>query len=211
MFSFSSHADQPGTQARLFVGQQSISPGQVNDVIKTQGLNAFSNIGIYGIEVTHRIAPILNFGIRGEGKYIKVKEVATTSANPQNPYYSSIQQSQAEVVLRVDVVNTPNFKLDTFGGVGAAATTMDIRTAVGEGNYQRPLTSIVENAGVSLGVGGGNVFFMLEAGMEWNKVNGPTRTGFTSSAVNEIDLSGTYVIAGLIFNGLPSFIKVGSK
>jgi len=82
MFSFSSHADQPGTQARLFVGQQSIAPGQVNDVIQPQGLNTFSNVGIYGIEVTHRIAPILNFGIRAEGKYIKVKETAITSAVP---------------------------------------------------------------------------------------------------------------------------------
>ena len=198
-------------QARLYIGQQTIAPKEVNDVLKTQGMASFSKLYKFGLEVTHRVAPALNFGIRGGGTYVKAYELAATPAVPLNRYYSSIQQSQLEGIMRIDVVNQANFRTDIFAGVGVASTRMDIRNASGEGNYQHDLTSTFENAGVSAGVGLGNVYLTIEGGMEWSKVGNFVRAGTTSTSIQNLDLSGPYGLVGLTFNGVPSFIKQGSK
>jgi hypothetical protein len=208
-FSISSHAVDikiSPTQLRFFIGNQSTSPSQVNDVIVPAGLTKFSSIATYGIEATYAVIPRINLGVRGEGKWQKVKETASPSANPLNPYYASIQQSAALAILRIDLVNTPIVKVDVFGAAGTAATNMDIRTAAGDGNYSRGMSSIISNAGASLGIGWSNIYFLIEGGNEWNKVGNLTKTGATSAAIDTIDLSGGFVTVGLIFNGLPRWI-----
>jgi hypothetical protein len=97
--------------------------------------------------------------------------------------------------------------LDVFGGAGTAKTKMDIRTASGDGHYSRSADSLITAAGASVGIGFGNIYFMVEAGQEWNRITNLSKTGPTSSSLNEIDLSGTYANVGILFNGLPTWIR----
>jgi hypothetical protein len=197
---------RPPTQLRLFVGNLTTSPVEVNDELATAGLHKYSSLTTYGLEATYMIVPHLNIGARGEGKWQKVTELATPSSNPQNPYYGSIQQTAALAVVRLDVVTTPVVRLDVFGGAGTAKTSMDIRTSAGDSNYRHPMGTTIGEAGASVGVGWSNMYFLVEVGHEWNRVDNLSKTGATSSNVNVIDLSGTYVTVGLLFNGLPGWI-----
>jgi hypothetical protein len=199
-------ADQPPAVLRLLVGNESISPSQLNTYAENQGLKTYNGIGLYGVEATKTLGSILELGVRGVWKYNKVKETASPSANPQNPYYSSIQQSEVELVARFDLLTTPIVRLDVFGGAGPANTSVDVRTAAGEGNFSKT-TSYMASAGGSVGIGWGNIYFTVEVGNEWNKVSDLTRKNFTPTSIDQIDLSGPYVLVGLTFNGLPNFIK----
>lgn len=209
IYTLPSHALDIGgspAQLRFFVGTQKVSPGEVNDVLKADGVDSYSSISTYGIEGTYQIVPRLNVGVRGEGKWQKVKETASPPANTQNPYYSSLQQSAALLVARVDLVTGAVFRMDAFGAAGTAATSMDIRGPAGDSKYSHAMSSIVYEAGASIGVGWGNMYFSVEAGNEWNKINGLTKTGASSSALTAIDLSGGFLTIGVLFNGLPSWI-----
>lgn len=197
--------DKNPTQLRLFVGEQNASPTDVNTVLTSGGLKNYKDITTYGVEATYAIIPHVNLGARGEGKWQKVLETAATSANPSNPYYSSVQQTAAMAVLRVDVVTTSAVMLDVFGAAGTAKTSMDIRTASGDGNYSSS-NSFISSAGASLAIGWDSIFFLVEVGHEWNKIGGLSKNGVTSSSINSIDLSGSYATIGLLFNGLPSWI-----
>ena len=193
------------TQLRFLIGNQTTSPDQVNNVLRPAGLNTLSGISTYGIEATYEIIPRVNVGVRGEGKWQKVKETGAP-VNAQNPFYSSLQQSAALGIARVDLVSTPIVKVDVFGGAGTAATSMDIRTAAGDGNYSHAMGSVITQAGASVGMGWSNIYFLIEVGQEWNKIGDLGKTGVTASGLDTIDLSGTYLAVGLIFNGLPSWI-----
>lgn len=196
----------PPNQIRVWVGTQSVSPGPVNDYLTSQALKTFGNVGTYGIEGTHKFLSRLNFGVRGEGKYQKVKETAAVSADPANPYYSSIQQVSALLVLRLDLVKSQFLKIDAFGAAGTTSTSMDLRTSLGDSNYSHAMTSPVTKVGGSVGLGWSNIYFLVEAGYESNKVGSFTRTGATTSSIDTLDLSGSFVNVGLIFQGLPTFI-----
>lgn len=208
--SIASHAldfNGPPGQLRLFIGTLSSSPKQVNSELEAQGIGTFGSLSTFGIEGTYQVFPRVNFGVRGEGKWQKVKELASPPVDALNPYYSSVQQSAALLVLRVDVVRTPVFRFDIFGGAGTAATKMDLRTAAGDSSYSRTMSSMISEAGASLGVGWSNIYFVIEGGLEWNKVNSLSKTGASSTAVTEIDLSGSFVTVGVLFNGLPKWIR----
>ncbi len=209
-YSISGHAvdfNGPPGQLRLFIGTLSSSPKQVNTELNAQGIETFGSLSNFGIEGTYQVLPRVNLGVRGEGKWQKVKELASPPVNALNPYYSSIQQSAALLVLRVDVIRTPVFRFDIFGGAGTAATKMDLRSASGDSNYSRTMSSVISEAGASIGVGWSNIYFLVEGGTEWNKVNSLSKTGASSASVNEIDLSGSFVTIGILFNGLPKWIR----
>lgn len=196
----------PPSQLRLFVGNQSISPTDVNNVLTAGAMHTYDSITDYGLEMSYRLVPRTNLGVRVEGKWQKLFEIANPPADPQNPYYSSIQQTSAQAVLRVSMIETPVVRMDVYGGFGPTNTSMDIRTASGDSNYSRNVNSYMSSAGASLGIGFGNVFFTVEVGKEWNKVTNPTKSGAASATLNTIDLSGTYVDVGLLFNGIPSWM-----
>ena len=49
----------------------------------------------------------------------------------------------------------------------------------------------------------------VEAGQEWNKLTDLKFEGTLANNVTEVDFSGPYISAGLIFSGIPSWITPG--
>lgn len=197
--------DLKGAQVRLTVGQTNIKPTEVNDTIKAQGLQPFLKNYGYGVEITKDVLPLLNLGLRFEGKYTKVDSESSASV-ASKAYYSSIQSEIIDGVFRIDIVNAPNMKLDLMGSGGFASNTLEIHTTTsGEGNFTR--ANLHAKAGASIGFGFMGVFLMAEGGYEWNNMGGPTRNGTTPASIDRIDLSGPYASVGFIFTG--DILKAG--
>ncbi len=201
-------------QFRIYAGQSSFNPDQLNTTLSSAGIAGLKSAILLGGEYTFLPLNILNVGARIQVKYSKVSENANPSANPLNPYYASLQQYEGFFITRLDVVKTNSFKFDLVGGAGLSSIKVDVRTSSGEGTFSRSSDTspyFVSLAGASVGVGFGNLFLFVEGGQEWNSASSLNRSGTTSASVNGIDVSGPYIFAGIILNGVPSFIKLNGK
>jgi len=201
------------THVRLFGGAQSLSPTPVNDDLQAQGLEQYKNINLYGMEVGYRLLSMVNFGVRVIGKYQQVKETTPNPANSQNPYFSSLQQTEGFGVLRVSLVDSNFFMLDFFGGAGVSSLKLDVRTSSGEGSYEQTSENyaFATTFGASVGFGWSNVYLFLEGGQETVTFNGFSRLGTTSSSIDKIDGSGAFVMLGLAFKGIPGFVHLNGS
>ena len=61
-------------------------------------------------------------------------------------------------------------------------------------------------AGASVAVGYKSFFFTIEGGYEHNKISGLKATNI-NNAVDDLDLSGGYLVVGLLFDNVPVFTK----
>lgn len=199
------------TQVRIFGGAQAISPTAVNDEIKARGLDEYKNINGFGMEVGYSLLPRVNFGVRIISKYQQVKEAAAVSANILNPYYSSLQQTEGLGVVRISLVDSRFFILDAFGGAGVSSMKLDVRTSLGEGSYEQSNYALATTAGVTAGVGWSNVYLFGEVGQEWVTFDNFTRSGTTSTSIDKVDGSGTFVMIGLAFKGVPGFVHLNGS
>lgn len=197
------------SEVRLYLGIHHFKLDQVNAEIESKGLEPLNDMGMAGLEFTTPLFWNVSGGFRYQAKYRKSLEVAETSAVPTNPYYASLQQTELMLVSRIDLLRTKILKMDLVGGAGMAKTQLQIRTASGEGEYEDSLESgnLVTMAGASVGVGWSKVYLFVEAGQEWNKLNGFERSRVTSNAIHQLDMTGPYALLGLVYSGLPSFIK----
>jgi hypothetical protein len=216
LISFSAQAGEETkpNQFRIYAGQSSFNPDQLNSALSAAGIAGLKSATLFGGEYTYLPFTKLNVGARVQVKYAKVLENANPSANPLNPYYASLQQYEGFFITRVDVVKTNSFKFDVVGGAGLSSIKADVRTSTGEGTFSRASDTspyFASLAGASVGFGFGNLYLFVEGGQEWNSASNLTRSGLTSSSVTAIDVSGPYVFAGIILNGVPSFVKLNSK
>lgn len=56
--------------------------------------------------------------------------------------------------------------------------------------------------GASIGFGINGILIYAESGFESNKVNGLQKTGVIASNLSTIDLTGTYFMIGIMFDGI---------
>lgn len=198
-----------GANLRLFAGLQNYKLVEVNEYLIDNGVKPLESAPYVGLEITKPLFLNVSLGARLAWKYGVAKEKADPPAIPLNPYYASIQQQQAMFTLRMALINSSSVHLDIFGGAGVTDTKLEIRTAAGQGRYERSddARGYVSMAGATLGVGWAGYLLFVEAGQEWSELEGLKRSGYTSPSIAKLDLTGTFINAGILFRELPSFFK----
>ena len=204
-----SAAQQFPVQARLFAGGTSANPTNLNDQMTTLGINEFKTITKYGVEATYAVMSNLDFGIRYQKRNQKNLEKTPT---PGQDYFAQIDQDNVLLIARVPFYRNPYMRFDIYGGVGGSNTTFKLKTATQEGELTKReggdwFASLTTSFGASAAFGYKSFFFVVEGGMETNKVDGFKRTGTVSNNIQTIDLSGGYVTVGLMFDGLTATSK----
>jgi hypothetical protein len=198
------YAETIPLNARFFIGSTLVDPQNLNTELTAQSLKNIDSITAMGVEATHSIFSHLDWGFRYTKRTLLVKELVD---NPATDYQGELNQDSVMLLLRVPFFKSDIFRADFFGGVGGSNTKFKIKTASQDGELTRaksgdwfatPYTSF----GGSVAVGYKKFYFVVEGGVESNKVDKLERTGTVNTNVNTIDLSGSYITVGLLFDGL---------
>lgn len=202
-------AAQFPVQARFSLGVTSADPSNLNQEMNAQGIKEFKSIPKYGVEATYALAGMLDVGFRYEKRYFSNLEVNPT---PNADYQAALDQDAVLFIARIPFIKSSIFRMDIFGGVGGSNTTFKIKASTQDGEIARResgdwFASMYSSYGASAGVGYKGVYFFVEGGMESNKVDTFKRTGNVNTNVQTIDLSGGYVSAGLIIDGMTATSK----
>jgi hypothetical protein len=195
--------------ARLFAGLQSVNPSNINDTITTQSLKKIENVTQYGVEILFPTFKYLELGAR------YTKHLSNNDENPSDTsteYFSKIDQDAVMLMARVPFIQTDIFRADVFAGIGGTNTTVTIKNASQDGELKKTASegwfgAPYSAAGASVSVGYKWIFFTMEGGYEMNKVDGFDRSGNVNSAINTLDLNGSYITIGLLFTGIPGSQK----
>jgi len=193
-------------QARLFLGLTKTTPTELNTELTAQGLKNVESNGQGGLEITFPTFSYLNLGLRYTKRWTSQEEQSST-ANGSN---ANISQDVADFIARGSILKSDVLRIDAVVGAGGSNTKYDIKTASQDGSLEKngtPFATVHALAGVSLALGKGKFYFVVEAGYEMNKVDGFTQSGTINNNVGKIDLSGTYATVGLMFDGIPVFNK----
>jgi len=194
-------------QARLFLGSAQVSPTQLNTEMTAQGLKQVDLNNKFGLEITFPLNDVISYGLRYNVRIISQDEATSNSATD---YTVQIEQQNMAGVLRVNLLKKDYIRLDAVLGAGGSNTEYKIKTATQDGSLTKkgtPAASLYTTAGASLAVGAGKYFFVIEGGYEQNKIDGFDRSGNINSNVDTLDLSGSYISIGFMFDGIPIFTK----
>lgn len=207
--SFAMAAAQFQAQGRLFVGSTSADPSNLNDEMNTLGLKEFKSITQYGAEITYPVLSILDVGMRYHKIYTINKEVTETVGAD---YRAILDQDAVMFVARVPFLKTQLIHMDVFGAVGGTNTTLNLKTSSQTGEITRReandwFASVVSSFGGSIAIGYKSVFLVIEGGVETNKVDSLKRADTLNANIQNINLSGSYVTVGLMFDGINAYSK----
>lgn len=203
----SSSSKDKNVRARLFVGNYNFGLDEINSYTQPKGINPLNNIFAGGVEAAAPLFLNISAGIRATWKWNLAEEVNKTPG-AINPYYTSIRSQETIGVVRMALAETAVLKADVFGGIGVAENTLDIHAATGSGTWEG--TSMMSMAGVSAAIGYGGLFIFTEAGQEWHKAKDlkPSPNSLTTG-LKTLEMSGVFFNVGLMFQGIPSFMKKG--
>lgn len=195
-------------QGRLFIGMLGVDPKNTNETLQADGLKKFESINRMGIDITYPLYKYLDVGMRYTKRLGEVEEEPASSATD---YKARIDQDSIMFLARVPFYQTDIIKLDAFAGVGGSNTTMTVKTGSMEGEYTRKesgdwVATPIAAAGMSFAIGYKQFYFVVEGGIESNKVDSLKRSGTTSAAIDTLDLSGSYFSVGLLFDGVPGTV-----
>jgi len=193
-------------QARLFAGTTKADPQDLNTELGVQGLKEVDSIAQYGVELSYPLLKFFDVGLRYSKRYVQRDELTSM---PLTDYKAQIDQDSALLIARIPFLKTNFIRVDAFAGFGGSNTTLTMKTATQDGELSRKDTSgwfasHYASYGGSMAFGYKQIYLVVEGGLETNKVSGLKRTGTINSSVNEIDLSGSYVTVGLLFDGVPA-------
>lgn len=203
--SFSWANDFP-VQVKLFAGATDSDPKDINDESATEGFEKFGTAAQLGLEATYPVIKYLELGLRFAYRDFAAKEVIPTA---NQDYKYQLTQTTGQGVVRIPFVKTSMFRFDAFAGIGGSNTTLKVKTPTQNGELSRKdsgdwFGALTSSYGASVAVGYKKVYFVVEGGFESNKIDSLKRTGTVNSNINEIDLSGTFVTIGLMFDGMAS-------
>lgn len=194
-------AAEKNGQARLFFGSTQVKPSGLNTELTAQGIKNVDLNNQAGVEITFPTTDRLNLGLRYTKRLISQDDsVAATD------YMAEINQDVAALVARYVFLKTDIVRLDAVVGVGGSNTSYTLKTATQDGGLSKtgsPFATLYSTAGVSMAIGKGKFYFVLEGGMDSQKAESLERTGTINNNVTEIDLSGAYFNIGLMFDGIP--------
>ncbi|HRK07821.1 MAG TPA: hypothetical protein PLZ57_08645 [Pseudobdellovibrionaceae bacterium] len=197
-------AKEVPAQGRVFAGLSQVKPTQFNDEMRAQGLKELTQAGMFGAEITFPMLKIFELGMSYTRRPLFLDEKDSVQSTE---YEASLTQDAVFGVARVAFFKTPWLRADVFGAVGGANTSIKIKTATQDGELAKKeandwFATLVTRAGASVGVGYNQVFFYVEGGYETNKVDSFKRTGNLNGNIQSLDLSGSYVSIGLMFDGV---------
>ncbi len=196
-------------QARFFLGSTGVDPQNVNETIEPLGLKKLDRHNQIGLEVTYPVVNFLEVGLRYAKKFSSSDEKDT---DLMTDYSAKIDQDAVLLLARIPVLKSDIFRADVFAGFGGTNTTFKLTTAsqngelkksAAEGWFSTPYTA----AGASVGIGYNKIYFYAEGGVETNKVDGFDRSGSINGSMSEVNLSGSYFMIGLMFDGIPGSFK----
>lgn len=190
-------------QARVFVGTGDVDPEDLNTELSAEGLKTVKAFPYWGAEAVFTPLRFLHFGIRYQRRSIDREEETGGAATF---YAAQLRQDSVMGTLRIPVIKTALIRADAFAGYGGANTTLKLTTATQDGELSRKddsgwFKSTVSAYGASVAIGWRAVYLVVEAGVETNKVDEFKRTGTVNNNIQEIDLSGSFVTVGLLFDG----------
>ena len=191
-------------QARLFVGVAKIDPKDVNPLMSSQGLQSFSALAQYGVEITYPLLRYLDVGMRYSRRGITQHE---NGAGTLPLYSGTISQDAIFLLARVPVVRTSLFKFDVFGAAGGSNTGFDLRSAAQNGSLTKReakdwVASPIAAYGASAGIGYQRFYLFAEGGMEHNTVSRMAHSGTLNGSVSSLGLTGPYALIGILFDGI---------
>ncbi len=196
------------SELRLFFAGSTFSkePTALNNLSAPDSVEKLTGLTGFGLEADFQYKPWLKVGTRFKGVWNSVYP-----PNPPSPATAYLQVSQysAGVLARFPLKQSDFFVADLFTEVGLANTKIDAQTiSSGKGTFTND-SGVYGRAGASAGIGTQSTKFYVELGQEWNNMNSMSYQGTLSTTVTSADFSGTYFAIGLIFSGLPSWIKPG--
>ena len=196
-------------QARLFAGVTDVKPENLNQELTAQGLREFKSISKFGAEITYPVARFLDVGMNYTKRYMSRDEI---DSDPSTDYQALLDQDTISLVARVPVLKTGIVRLDAVAGIGGSNTTLTLKSASQDGELLRReggdwLATLYSNYGASIAIGYKNFFLVVEGGVESNKVDSFKRKGTINENIHTIDLSGSYVTVGLLFDGISAHKK----
>lgn len=196
-------------QGRVFIANTKVRPDEFNAGITSEGLKKLEKTTNFGVEITFPHFPIVEPGMRYTRRYFSLDE------NPSNSltnYEAKGHQDSVLFLARLPFIHTSFFRFDVFGGVGGSNTTVSLKTAQSDGELSRSavgdwVATPYYAAGSSVGIGFKNVLLTIEGGYESNKVNNLKQSGTIHSKINSLNLSGSYFMIGLMFDGVKGYKK----
>jgi hypothetical protein len=196
-------ADMGLGQGRLFLGTTWTKPSELNTELTAQGLKNIESNPHFGIEITFPTFQYLNLGLRYSHYTLSQGE---SSSGSGTDYKAELSQDGLMGIARLPLVRSDVFYFDLFAGVGANKSVYTEKTASQDGKLEKDASPMMAG-GASLAFGYKKYFLFVEGGYESNKLEDLTKSGNLNGNVKTIDLSGSYVIAGLMFEGIPIFSK----
>lgn len=196
-------------QARLFIGSTTVDPEDVNTELRAQSLKEIDSITQYGVEALFPVIKFLDIGLRYSKHNIVRDE---KNADPNTDFEAEIKQDTAMAVVRIPFFKTDILRLDAFAGYGGSNTNLRVKTSTQDGELQKKaesgwFASPYSSYGGSLAIGYKRFYFIVEGGIETNKVDGFKRVGNINGNIETVDLSGSYITIGLMFDGVSATRK----
>lgn len=195
-------ADQMG-QGRLYLGGTTVNPTDLNSQLTAQSIKEVKLVNQYGVEITFPTFDVLQAGLRYSKHMVSLDEQPSSGATD---YKVDLDQDVILGIVRWPFFKNDNVYLDVFGGLGASKATYKIKSASAEGGLEQG-TAPNYLAGASIAVGFKKFYFVVESGFEGNKLDHLDQSGNLNSTMTSIDMSGPYVLIGLMFDGIPIFKK----
>lgn len=196
-------------QGRLFAGSTKMNPAELNTELTAQSLKTVDSITGYGVEITYPVLGFVDAGMRYTHRnFLKDED----PSNESTEYKATLDQDSVLLLARVPLLKTTFFRLDIFAGAGGSNTGFKIKTTGQDGELTKKeggdwFASPTYSYGASVGLGYKWIFLTVEGGYEANKIDSFKRVGTINSNVQAIDMSGGYVLVGLMFDGVPGKFK----
>jgi hypothetical protein len=196
-------------QGRIFIANTKVSPDELNTALGNDGLEKIDKTNNLGVEITFPTFKYFEPGMRYTRRTFSAEENPSTSLTD---YEASGTQNSILFLGRVPLFRSPFFRFDVFGGVGGNNTTINYKTAASDGKLSRSasgdwLATPYYATGASVGMGFKNIYLTIEGGYEANKVNKLQKSGTVVPNISTLNLSGSYFMIGLMFDGVRGFNK----
>jgi hypothetical protein len=191
-------------QGRLFIANTSVKPSNLNTTLTSEGLKNIDKTVNYGVEITFPVHRFFEPGMRFTHRVLSADENPT---NNTTNYALDGKQESLLLMTRFPIIKSPFLRLDTFAGVGGSNTKLSIVSASHNGAFSKTAVSDWYASpyyafGASFGVGINSILLYCESGYEFNKVKNFTTSGTVNSNFNELNLSGSYFLIGIMFDGV---------
>lgn len=178
---------------------------ELNTLLAADGIEKLDKVVGFGLEANADVTSWFKAGTKFKGIFAGSNK---NEAQLPATEYIQIQQYSAGLIGRIGLINKQNFLLDVFAEAGLSNNTIEIKSSLGTAKWDKK-SHFYQRAGASLAAGGSGFKFYVEGGYENFKLDNLEHTGSFGQSTSSIDLSGPFVGVGLIFSGIPSWIKPG--